>query len=310
MNTEPNDEKMESPDSKAATAQHQEQQGEFQRARKGLDSMQVEEELHSSLDGTVTVYKGREKYSLLYVQVKRITKGFGDETVLTDVVNEVRVLSKLSHDRILQHIAWYQTPRHVWVVSELCAGGSLREVLIHHSLETETVKDLVRDLCSALRYLHMDRQMAHGDIRPENILLTENGVAKLSGFALAQSLNGTTATNALLRLKDHIKQHAEYSAPELLVACASTSTNEPRLTAASDVWNLGVTLYECTIGSHPFTGTSFYHLMERICEDEPNYYREGTLREFSLASFLKLLLRKKPLLRITGESLKQQVDLL
>ena len=284
--------------------------GEFQRAIKGLDVMQIEEELHSSLDGAIAIFKGREKHSLLYVQVKRVTKGFGDERILTDVVHEVRLLSKLSHDRIVQHIAWYQTPRHVWVVSELCAGGSLREVLIHHSLETEAIKDVIRDISSALIYLHLDRELAHGDVRPENVLLTVNGVAKLSGFALAQpfatSINGSNA----IRLKDHIKQHAEYSSPELLMACATSSTTEPQLTAASDSWNLGITLFECTIGSPPFSGTSFYHLMERVCEDEPNYCREGSSREFSLAPFVKQLLKKDPAKRLVGESLRTTVSIL
>ena len=288
-------------------------EGEFQRAIKGLDAMQIEEELSSSLDGTTVIFKGREKYSLVYVQVKRITKGFEDERVLNDVIHEVRMLSKLKHDRIATHLAWYQTPRHVWVVSEFCAGGSLRDILIHHPLETDAVKDLIQDISAGLNYLHIERGIVHGDLRPESIVLTENGVAKLSGFSMARFYQKQTISYKLdgTRLRDHLQQYAEYSAPEILLACASSSLRmEGETTIYSDIWTLGITLFECIIGSPPFTGTSFFHLFERIVDDEPSYVREGSSKEFSLAPFLKSLLKKDPVKRLVKEQLQSAVDAL
>jgi serine/threonine protein kinase len=255
---------------------------------------------------------------LVYVQVKRITKGFEDERILNDVIHEVRMLTKLKHDRIAQHLAWYQTPRHVWVVSEFCAGGSLRDVLIHHPLETECVKDLIRDTCAGLRYLHTVCGIVHGDLRPESIVLTENGVAKLAGFTMAHyfsadtniSSSSTTYKPATTRLIEHVQQFAEYSAPEVLKACAASTRIEVETTIYSDVWTLGITLYECIVGSPPFTGTSFFHLFERIVDDEPVYFREGTMREFSLAPLVKSLLRKDPLKRIVNDALLSAVTAL
>lgn len=278
------------------------QQGEFNRALKGLDAMQIEDELFLSLDGAVSVFKGREKHSLVYVNVTRVTKASVDERTLTDIVNEVRTLGRLSHDYIVQHLAWYQTARHVWIVSEMCSGGSLREVLIHHSLETETVKDIARDVGSALRYLHSDRSVVHGDLRPENLLLTENGVVKLTGFKIADWLDQPSTPALESRLREHLAQHVDYAAPELIRACIE-NTAPPRLAYAADSWTFGVTLYECVIGSTPFANTSLQHLSERILEDEPRYCREGSSKEFSLAPFIKLLLRKDPKMRLIGDDL-------
>jgi serine/threonine protein kinase len=281
---------------------------DFDRAKKGLDVLNIEEELFSSLDGSVTAFKGREKHSLVYVQVKRVNKGMGN---LEDIIHGEKISSKLSHERIVKHIAWYQTPRHVWVVSELCAGGTLRDVLIHHSLEFDAIRDLTLDLSAALYYIHVEKGIGHGDLRPENIYLTENGVAKLGGFAIAQPISSPMTDGMMsIRLRDHVKQHAEYAAPELLRTCASPSSTDDGLllTTQSDAWSLGILLYECTTGSPPFSGTSFAHLMERICDDEPNYHREGQTREFSLAPFIKLLLDKKAERRIWGEALQVKAE--
>ena len=289
---------------------------ELKRAIKGLDSLKIEDELWTSLDNSTKVFKGRDFYSLVYVQVKRVNKQFDDERVLKDLIHEVRILQKLAqHPHITEHLEWYQTKKHVWVVSEYLAGGNLRSVLVHHPLETFAVKDLARDVLRCLVHVH-DMGIAHGDLRPDNIWLTENGVAKLSGFHVSRLCGDEEETQEEFasldsleisqeRIQEHILQYAEYMAPELLRVLVKEDQapwnfmNKPRRSAASsrkggshvmplskeaDVWGLGVTLYEAYRGTPPFTGTSFMQLVERVVLDEPYYIEEKRKAEKNVSS--------------------------
>lgn len=310
---------------------------ELSRAMKGLHSLKIEDELWTSLDNSIKVFKGRDLFSLVYVQVKRINKQCNDERILNDLVHEVRILQMLRrHNNIVSHLEWYQTKKHVWVVSELVAGGNLRSVLVHHSLETFSVIDLARDVLRGLECVH-ESGVVHGDLRPDNIWLTENGVAKLAGFFVS-NVNEVDPENTEFalsadRVREHALQYAEYMAPEVLRMLVkdkhapwkhqypqsnrgSGELKSIKLSKESDIWSVAVTLFESYRGTPPFTGTSFMHLAERVVLDEPYYVDKldktnnsaTEQAEFATAPLLRCMFEKDPAKRATCGQLLARLD--
>ncbi|KAH9257886.1 hypothetical protein BASA81_003905 [Batrachochytrium salamandrivorans] len=238
---------------------------ENKRAVDGLHSMKIEEEIFCSLDNTVSVFKGRNKDSLVYVQVKRITKSFSVGGQMTGICNEINVLRQVSHHpRIARLLECYQTPRHVWVISEFTPGNCLRDVLVHTTLGPASIRGLCMDMASALLFLHGEEcNLVHGDLRPENVWFTETGLVKLCGFQLTASI-GQIPTMEMI---NHQQSNAEYAPPELLVRYEDGKCICPE----SDVWTFGITLFESVHGITPFTGTSYFHVCDRVREDQPPY---------------------------------------
>lgn len=241
---------------------------ENKRAVDGLHLMKIEEEIFCSLDSTVSVFKGRNKDSLVYVQVKRITKSPSPLVVvgggpMAGICNEVRVLRQIPHHpRIARLLECYQTPRHVWVISEFTPGNCLRDVLVHTTLGPASVKGLCTDMASALLFLHGEAcNLVHGDLRPENVWFTETGLVKLCGFQLAATIGQRPSEE----MTNHHQSNAEYAPPELL------ARGGQRVRPESDVWTFGITLFESVHGITPFTGTSHLHVCERVREDQPAY---------------------------------------
>jgi len=79
----------------------------------------------------------------------------------------------------------YKTTRHLWVVLEYCAGGDLRQILsMDATFPEETLRQFGLDLTRALQYCH-SRGVIHGDLRPANVLLSDDGRLRVADFSLA-----------------------------------------------------------------------------------------------------------------------------
>lgn len=271
---------------------------ELKRAVDGLHAMNIEDEIFSSLDGALTVFKGRKKDSLVYVQVKRITKQ-GGEHYMRGICNEIGILTQLqgitTHARISTLLDCYQTQRHVWIISEFIGGNCLRDILVHTCLGATAVRALCSDMAQAMLFLHTECKLVHADLRPANIWFTESGMVKLCGFAFAHDVNNTDEVNDALT--QHHISNAEYAPPEMLAT-------KQRYCRESDVWMFGITLYESVHGVTPFTGTSYFHVCDRVLEDQPLFSTACTLQVVQLT---KLLLHKGANQRPTGKALVEAV---
>jgi serine/threonine protein kinase len=124
----------------------------------------------------------------------------------------------------------------LYIVMEYVDAPSLRKRLIEQPDEAETVH-IVGQVCSALAHAH-DRDVVHRDIKPENILVTAGGVAKVLDFGIAKLTSAATVT------RDKIVGTPEYISPE--------QARGDRVLPASDVYSVGVVLYEMLVGTVPF----------------------------------------------------------
>jgi serine/threonine-protein kinase len=205
-----------------------------------LGPFAIEKEIGSGAMGTV--YRGRHTSTGQPVAIKVISGGYdANPTALARFEREANILKQLSHPNIVRLIAtgrWRKTP---FYVMEFVSGESLETLLQRRGRFTwEEVVNLGQQVCEALKHAHAE-SIVHRDIKPANIMMTPEGVVKLTDFGIAKGLESVqlTATNCTVGT-------ASYMSPE-------QCRGEPNLTHKSDLYSLGVVFYELLTGHRPFT---------------------------------------------------------
>ncbi len=133
----------------------------------------------------------------------------------------------------------------------------------------------------ALHYLHSNR-IIHRDMKPQNILISANGVIKLCDFGFARAMSNNTV------VLTSIKGTPLYMSPELVQEMPYDHT--------ADLWSLGVIIYELFVGQPPFYTNSIYTLIQLIVKEEVKY-PDNIVGDFK--DFLSGLLNKNPQERLT-----------
>ncbi|CAG6015922.1 unnamed protein product [Menidia menidia] len=190
------------------------------------------------------VYKGRRKGNLNYVAIICT-----DKTKRPEITNHVRLSHDLDHPNIIHFYEWYETSKHLWLVVELCTGGSLESVVSHDgSLSEDVVRRFGWDLVKGLRHIH-EFGIILSDLTPAKILLDGSGILKFGNFCLSKAegetlddmfkLLSTTEVAVDGESKDNMKKRLQgsptYSAPEVLQGSETS--------ISSDLWALGCILY-------------------------------------------------------------------
>lgn len=201
----------------------------------------------SSVDGQHYAIKSFHKSHLRKLRVAP------SETAMTDVLREVLIMKMLEHPNIVNLIEVIDDPESddFYMVLEYVEGkwvceGSGRQCAIGE----ETARKYMRDIVSGLTYLHA-HNIVHGDIKPDNLLITRNGTVKIGDFSVSQAFeNG----NDELRRSPGTPV---FTAPE----CCLGLTYHGKL---SDTWAVGVTLYCMILGEYPFLGDTLQDTYDRI----------------------------------------------
>ncbi|KAK2951353.1 putative serine/threonine protein kinase [Blattamonas nauphoetae] len=226
---------------------------------------QIGEGLHSKC------YLGRQKKSIQYYCMKEI-----DNSQRDLVSAEVQIWHTLEHPNIVKFIEWYGTTNHIWVVSELCAGGDLANLLSQDKKLNETsIRAFTSDIRAALLFLHQNG-IVYGDLHPSTILFDGAGTMKLCDFKYSSRIDRVRPDLPESRLTF---RHLEYLAPELIRSHGITLTgfgeeyNNPKFaypfSYQSDLWALGCLMYEMVEGHPPFAGTDTKSLSRSILFSEP-----------------------------------------
>jgi eukaryotic-like serine/threonine-protein kinase len=198
---------------------------------------------------------------------------------------ERQILARLEHPNIARLLEGGTTSDGVpYLVMEFVDGVPLSQYAAQHALAPNDRLKLFLAICDAVQYAHRNL-VVHRDIKPSNILVTADGVPKLLDFGIAKVLNAegaaATATVGAMTL--------EYASPEQILGAP--------ITASSDIYSLGVLLFELLSGRRPYRSvTSAMDLTQAICTTppEPLNTRKGQAFDPDLEKIVQMALRKEP----------------
>lgn len=198
------------------------------------------------------------------VAIKLIKRGMDTEEVLSRFRNERQILASLDHPNIARLLDGGTTGQGLpYFVMEYIEGQPIDRYCDEKQLTTAERLQLFRTVCAAVHYAHQNL-VVHRDLKPTNILVTNEGAVKLLDFGIAKLLNPDLYARTDVATAQWVRPMTpDYASPE--------QARGLKITTASDTYSLGVVLYELLTGRRPYRITSYTpREIERvICEQEP-----------------------------------------
>ena len=189
-----------------------------------------------------------------------------DETARARLLREARAAAALNHPHICTIHEVGEAGGQAYIAMELVEGKPLSALVPGQGLPVETVLRFGSQIADALAHAH-ERRIVHRDLKSANVVITPEGRAKVLDFGLAKRISGeelaevTTRSQASLTQAGALIGTVPYMAPEQL-------RGQPA-DARSDVWALGVMLYEMATGRRPFQGQTSFELSSAILNQVP-----------------------------------------
>jgi tRNA A-37 threonylcarbamoyl transferase component Bud32 len=210
--------------------------------------------------GMSTVYKAHDSLLERNVALKVLHQQYNeDEDFVERFKREARSVAQLQHPNIVTVIDRGEEAGRQYIVFEFIDGENLKELVVRKGrLGLRDALEIALEVARGLAFAH-DHGLVHRDVKPQNVLLNGDGRAKVTDFGIARSLDvdhGVTQTGTILGTSNYI-------APE--------QASGQLVDAQTDVYSLGIVLYEMLTGELPFPGESFVAVaMKHIQEPSPN----------------------------------------
>ncbi|MBL4844017.1 MAG: protein kinase, partial [Planctomycetes bacterium] len=261
-------------------------------------------ELHGELGrgGMGVVYKARRPGLDRFVALKIL---LGSETASQTRVKrfrrEAELAAKLRHVGIVQVHDFGQVGEHYFLTMDFVEGKPLSDLLVgQRAMSLSRAAEIGRDSAEALDHAHASN-VIHRDIKPANIMITPEGRPVLTDFGLARQAELDGETTQLTR-DGALVGTPFYMSPE-----QATGKRE-KVVPKSDVWSLGVVLYQMVCGALPFDGTSQFELSNKVLHEEPTPPRDhrADLDE-DLVTILLKTLEKEPDQRYSARELADEL---
>jgi serine/threonine protein kinase len=209
--------------------------------------------------GMSSVWKAHDRLLDRTIAIKLLHEQFTqDEEYVERFRREARSVAQLSHPNIVTVIDRGEDEGRQYIVFEYVEGENLKQLIERSGpLPVRDALLLTLQMARALGFAH-ERGLIHRDVKPQNVLLNEDGQPKMTDFGIARSVDveGVTVTGTVLGT-------SEYIAPE--------QARGQRVDALTDVYSLGVLLYELLAGRVPFQGESFVAIaLRHVNEPAPS----------------------------------------
>jgi serine/threonine protein kinase/tetratricopeptide (TPR) repeat protein len=192
--------------------------------------------------------------------VKLIKRGMDSDAVLRRFLNERQILAALEHPNIARLIDGGTTRDGLpFFVMEYVEGTGVLDYATAENLDLDERLSLFREVCAAVSFAHRNL-VIHRDLKPSNILITKDGKVKLLDFGIAKLLKSDDADQTGTQMQVFTP---EYASPE--------QVRGEKLTTATDVYSLGVILYELLTGGRPYRTDSknIGEIIKAVCETTP-----------------------------------------
>ncbi|EFO26959.1 AGC/YANK protein kinase [Loa loa] len=201
--------------------------------------------------------------------------------IADSVLHELNLLAHLSHPFIVNLWFAFQDERHIYMVSDLLLGGNLRYHLNQQGRFAEDRSKLyVYEIALALDYLHRE-MIIHRDVKPENILLDDEGHAHLTDFNLATRLAPNTYATSFCGTRP-------YMAPEILLCSLGYLAGYDHRV---DWYSLGICFYEMLMGRRPFEYANHSSSRQVLCLMSKSLIALPSQWPSDLISFISCMLR-------------------
>lgn len=214
--------------------------------------------------GTVFLASRADEQYRKAVAIKLIRRGMDTDSILSRFRHERQILASLDHPNIARLLEGGTTEDGLpYFVMEYIEGETIDQYCDTHRLTTADRLTLFRTVCSAVHYAHQNL-VVHRDIKPTNILVTADGVPKLLDFGIAKLLKPEMYAQTIAPTETMVRPMTpDYASPEQV-------RSQP-ITTATDVYSLGVLLYELLTGRRPYRIRSSHpeEMEKAICEQEP-----------------------------------------
>lgn len=234
--------------------------------------------------GMATVYCGTDTLLRRRVAIKVLRRDYAsDQEFVRRFYQEAESAAKLSHPNIVNTYDVGREGDTYYIIMELVDGPSLAEIIAADGRLPEPVAlDYAAQVCNGLAYAHR-QGLLHRDIKPANILITKDDVVKLSDFGIARAVSQQTMT---MTRPGMVMGSVYYLSPE--------QAQGLDLTEASDLYSVGIVLYQMLTGKLPFTGESPVTVaLKHISDPAPPLDPSAGVSP-ALASIVSKLLQKQP----------------
>ncbi|MGI6113964.1 MAG: Stk1 family PASTA domain-containing Ser/Thr kinase [Mahellales bacterium] len=208
--------------------------------------------------GMAIVYKAKCHLLRRYVAVKVLRPEFvSDEEFVYRFKRESQAAASLSHQNIVNVYDVGQEDETYYIVMEYIRGQTLKDLIRENgSLSTARATNIAIQICRALEHAH-NNNVVHRDIKPQNILVTDDGQVKVTDFGIARAITSSTVSIAGTSIIGSV----HYFSPE--------QARGGYTDAKSDLYSLGIVLYEMLTGTVPFEGDSpisvaLKHIQEEV----------------------------------------------
>ena len=230
--------------------------------------------------GMGIVYRARQKVPAREVALKALPgAGLMSEEARARFKVEAQAMAKLDHPAIVPVYEIGEEDGTPFFTMKHATGGTLSQRMGDYAGKWHEIAELIARIAEAVQFAH-SRGVLHRDLKPGNILFDESGSALVSDFGLAKMIGSDSDLTRTLTMMGT----PHYMAPEM-------ARKEGGVTTASDVWSLGVILYELLAGHLPFQGENIPAVLRAVTEDAPTSLRNTGFQSVGKAGEKELKVR-------------------
>ena len=205
-------------------------------------------------------------------------------------LKEINMLKQCDSPYILKYYGSYLKNNTIWILIEFCEGGSLLDIMriTNQFFNEEEIASIIKMVLKGLQFLHAQRKL-HRDIKAGNILITDEGVAKLGDFGVSAQL-----TNSISKKISKIGT-PYWMSPEVI--------SQKSYDGKCDIWSLGITCIELAEGEPPYSEVRTFLVMKKILNNPPKGLTNPSLWSNNFNDFVQKCLIVNPNQRPTATQL-------
>ncbi len=188
-----------------------------------------------------------------------------DPDALARFRREARAVATLNHPNIVTIYSVEEANGTLFLTMELVEGQSLKELIAERALPVERIVEIGRALADAVEAAH-EKGIVHRDLKPANVMVTTDGRVKVLDFGLAKEISNTNESDVTLTSADQTKAGTVMGTPAYM---SPEQVSGQEIDHRTDIFSMGVVLYEMASGERPFEGRSAAAISAAILCDEP-----------------------------------------